>query len=122
MKSLPKVVRTEVLQRNIPDDRSVKDRTSCEKTLHLGHKDDIVKMVQMEGAKGIMTRGPTCMKGQPNRAEMGLGRSAQASRPGPSPRWFGPPFLECEYVSTLNTWRRHHSQKEIHSPERSSTI
>jgi hypothetical protein len=73
------------------------------------------------GGKCIMTRGPTCAKGRPNRAEMGLRRSAQASRPGPSPRRFGPPFLEREDESTLNKWRRHHSQGESHSPERPST-
>jgi hypothetical protein len=33
-------------------------------------------MVQMEGAKCIMTRGPMCAKGQLNQARMGLGRLA----------------------------------------------
>jgi hypothetical protein len=99
----------------------VKDQTSCEKTLHLRREDDIVKMVQMEGAKCIMTRGPTCVKGRPNQVKMGLGRSAQAAQPGPSPRRFGPPFLEREDESTLNTWRRRYSQKESHSPKRPST-
>jgi hypothetical protein len=98
----------------------VKDRTSCEKILHLGREDDIVKMVQMEGGKCIMTRGPTCAKGRPNRAEMGLGRSAQAGRSSPFQGRFGPPFLEHEDVSTLSTWR-HHSQGESHSPQRPST-
>jgi hypothetical protein len=72
MKSLPKVARTEVLQRNIPEDWSVKDRTSCKENLHLGWKDDIVKIVQVEGAKCINTWGPTGVKGRPNRVEMGL--------------------------------------------------
>jgi hypothetical protein len=76
MKSLPKVARPEVLQRNILEDGSVKDRTSCEKNLHLEREDDIFKMVQMEGVKCIMTRGPTCAKGRSNWARMGLGRSA----------------------------------------------
>jgi hypothetical protein len=60
-------------------------------------------------------------KGRPNRARMGLGQSAQASRPGPFRGQFGPPFLEREDVSTLSTWRRRHSQGESHSPERPST-
>jgi hypothetical protein len=45
MKSLPMVARTEVLQRNIPEDRSVKDRISCKENLHLGREDDIIKIV-----------------------------------------------------------------------------
>jgi hypothetical protein len=45
MKSLPMVARTEVLRRNIPEDWSVKDRTSCKENLHLGCKDDIIKIV-----------------------------------------------------------------------------
>jgi hypothetical protein len=28
-----------------------------------------------------------------------------------------PPFLEREDPSTLSTWRHHHSQREIYSPE-----
>jgi hypothetical protein len=55
MKSLPMVARTEVLQRNTPGDSSVKDRTSCEENLHLGREDDIVKIMQVEGAKCIIT-------------------------------------------------------------------
>jgi hypothetical protein len=55
MKSLPMVVRTEVLQRNIPEDRSIKDRTSCKENLHLGREDEIVKIVQVEGTKCINT-------------------------------------------------------------------
>jgi hypothetical protein len=51
MKSLPMVARTEVLQRNIPEDGSVKDQTSCKENLHLGREDDIVKIVQVEGGK-----------------------------------------------------------------------
>jgi hypothetical protein len=53
MKSLPKVARTEVLRRSTPEDCSVKDRTSCAKNLHLGREDDIVKIMQVEGAKCI---------------------------------------------------------------------
>jgi hypothetical protein len=49
------VARTEVLQRNIPEDSSVKDRTSCKENLHLGREDDIIKIVQVEGAKCINT-------------------------------------------------------------------
>jgi hypothetical protein len=121
MKSLPKVARIEVLQRNILEDWSVKDWTSCEKTLHLGHEYDIVKMVQLEGAKCKLSRGPTCVKGRPNRAKMGLGRSTQGGRPDPFRRRFGPSFLELEDDTTLSTWRRRHSQRESHSLERSST-
>jgi hypothetical protein len=53
MKSLPMVARTEVLQRNTPEDSSVKDWTSCKENLHLRCKDDIVKIVQVEGEKFI---------------------------------------------------------------------
>jgi hypothetical protein len=53
MKSLPMVARTGVLQRNIPEDLSIKDRTSCKENLHLGCEDDIVKIVQVEGVKCI---------------------------------------------------------------------
>jgi hypothetical protein len=83
MKSLPMVARIEVLRRNTPGDWSVKDRTSCTENLHLGREDDIVKIMQVEGAKCINAWGPTGAKGRLNRAEMGLGRSAQAGRPSP---------------------------------------
>jgi hypothetical protein len=55
MKSLPMVARTEVLRRNTPGDLSVQDRTSCMENLHLGREDDIVKIMQVEGAKCIIT-------------------------------------------------------------------
>jgi hypothetical protein len=55
MKSLPMVARTEVLRRNTPGDQSVKDQTSCAENLHLGREDDIVKIMQVEGAKCIIT-------------------------------------------------------------------
>jgi hypothetical protein len=42
-----------------------------------GREDDIVKIMQVEGAKYIITRGPTGAKGRPNRAEVGPGRPAQ---------------------------------------------
>jgi hypothetical protein len=116
IKSLPMVARTEVLRRNTPGDWSVKDRTSCTKNLHLGREDDIVKIMQAEGAKCIITWGPTGEKGWPNRAEMGLGRSAQAGRPSPLPASVRPPFLAPEGSSTLKSWRRHHLQRrESHS-------
>jgi hypothetical protein len=51
MKSLPKVAMAEVLQRNIPTDWNVKDRTSCEKTLYLGREDDVAEMMQLKGGK-----------------------------------------------------------------------
>jgi hypothetical protein len=101
MKSLPMVARTEVLQGNTPGDWSVKDRTSCEENLHLGRGDDIVKIMQVEGAKCIITWGPTGAKGWP--------RSAQAGQPSPL-RWpVWPPFLAPEGFSTLKPWRRRHS-------------
>jgi hypothetical protein len=92
MKSLLIVARIEVLRRNTPGDWSVKDRTSCAENLHLGREDDIVKIMQVEGAKCIITRGPTRAKGWPNRAKMGLGRSAQAGRPSPLRGSVWPPF------------------------------
>jgi hypothetical protein len=74
--------------------------------LHLGREDDIVKIMQVEGAKCKITRGPTGAKGRPNRAEMGLGSEGR----------FGPPFLAPEGSSTLSTWRRRHSrERENHS-------
>jgi hypothetical protein len=44
------------------------------------------------GAKCIITWGTTGAKGRPNRAEMGLGRSAQAGRPSPLRGSVRPPF------------------------------
>jgi hypothetical protein len=41
--------------RNTPGDESVKVRTSCVENLHLGLEDDIVKIMQVEGAKCITT-------------------------------------------------------------------
>jgi hypothetical protein len=92
MKSLPMVARTEVLRRNTPGDWSVKDRTSCTDDLHLGREDDIVKIMQVEATKCIITWGPTRAKGHPNRAKMGLGRSAQGGRPSPLQASVRPPF------------------------------
>jgi hypothetical protein len=115
IKSLPMMARTEVLRRNTPGDWSVKDRTSCAENLHLGREDDIVKIMQVEWAKCIITWGPTAAKGRSNRAEMGLDRSAQAGRPSPLRGSVRPPFLAPEGSSTLKPWRRHHSQRESHS-------
>jgi hypothetical protein len=92
IKSLPIVARTEVLRRNTPGDWRVKDRTSCAENLHLGREDDIVKIMQVEGAKCITTWGPTGAKGRSNQAEMGLGRSAQVGRPRPLRGSVRPPF------------------------------
>jgi hypothetical protein len=39
--------------RNTPGDWSVKDRTSCEENLHLEREDNIIKIIQVEGAKYI---------------------------------------------------------------------
>jgi hypothetical protein len=78
--------------RNTPGDWSVKDRTSCAENLHLGREDDIVKIMQVEGAKCIISWGHTGAKGRPNRAEVGPGRSAQAGRPSPLPWPVRPPF------------------------------
>jgi hypothetical protein len=104
MKSLPKVARTEVLQRNIPKDWCIKDRTLCEKTLYLVREDDIAKMMQLKGVKCKMSKGPAGAKGRPNWVGMDLVRSAQAGWPGPFPWWFGPPFIEREDDATLSTW------------------
>jgi hypothetical protein len=101
MKSLPKVARTKVLQRNIPEDRCIKDRTSCKENLHLGRKDDIIKMVQVEEAKCINTWETTGAKGRPNRARMGLAHSGGR---------FGFLFLTPEDPSTLSCWKCYHSQ------------
>jgi hypothetical protein len=111
MKSLPMVARTEVLRRNTPGDWSVKDRTSCTENLHLGREDDIVKIMKVEGAKCIITWGPTGAKGRPNRAEMGLDRSAQAGPPSPLLVSVRPPFLALEGSSTLKPWMRRHSEE-----------
>jgi hypothetical protein len=72
-----------------PGDWNAKDRTSCEENHHLGREDDIIKIMQVEGSKSIITWGPTGAKGRPNRAEVGPGRPAQAGRPW-WPVW--PPF------------------------------
>jgi hypothetical protein len=97
MKSLPKVARTEVLQRNIPEDWSVKDWTSCKENLHLGRKDDIIKIVQVEGAKCINTWRPN-WAGRPKPA--GLAHLGVSSAP-----------FSCTRRSfNLSLWRRHHSQ------------
>jgi hypothetical protein len=97
MKLLPMVARTEELQRNIPEDWSVKDRISCKENLHLGREDNIVKIVQMEGAKCINTWEPTVAKGRSN-------------RPGPLQGSVRPPFLAPEDPSTLSSWRCRHTQ------------
>jgi hypothetical protein len=99
-----------VLQRNIPEDWSVKYRTSCKENLHLGREDDIAKIAQMEGVKCIITWGPTNAKGWPSLAGMGLGRSSQAGRPGLVPGLVRPPFLAPEGSSTLSPWKRRHSR------------
>jgi hypothetical protein len=83
---------------------------SCTENLHIGREDDIIKMVQVKGAKCIITRGPTGAKGRPSRAGMGLGRSAQAGRPDPLRVSVRPPFLALEGSSTLSPWRHCHSQ------------
>jgi hypothetical protein len=54
-----------------------------------------------------MREGAT-KSGRNGARQVGPGRSAW-----PIPCQFGPPFLECEDVSTLCTWRRHHSQGEM---------
>jgi hypothetical protein len=64
--------------------------------------------MQVEGAKCINARGPTGAKGRPNRAEVGLGRSACLAHSGGR---FVPPFLAPEGSSTLKPWRHHHSQR-----------
>jgi hypothetical protein len=110
-KSVPMVERIEVLQRNIPEDWSIKDRISCKENLHLGCEDDIIKIVQMEGAKCINTWGPTREKGRTNWARMGLGRSAQVGRPDPLWRSVRPSF-SCTWSSfNPKSWRHRHSKE-----------
>jgi hypothetical protein len=111
MKSLPMVARIEVLRRHTPGDWSVNDRTSCTENLHLGRKDDIIKIMQVEGAKCIITWRPMEAKGRPNRAEMGLGRSVQAGRPSPLLASVRPHFLAPEGSSTLKPLRHRHTQE-----------
>jgi hypothetical protein len=126
MESLPMVARTEVLQGNTPGDWGVKDRTSCAENLHLGREDDIVKIMQVEGAKCIITWGPTGAKGRPNRAELVLGWSAQAGRPSPVPTSVRPPFPCTRRIFNPKTLeappfdgRESHSHQEaIHKLER----
>jgi hypothetical protein len=109
MKSLPMVARTEVLRRNTPGDWSVKDRTSCAENLHLGCEDDIVKIMQVEGAKCIITWGPAGAKGRPNQPSWAWAGRPKPAGPAHSGGRFDPPFLAPEGSSTLNPWRHHHS-------------
>jgi hypothetical protein len=74
------VARSEVLQRNIPKDWSIKDWTSCKKTLYLERKDDVAKMMQVKWAKCKMARGPTRVRRDDR---TGL-KWAWASRPRPA--------------------------------------
>jgi hypothetical protein len=63
LQSLVRVHELDKITSNGGKDRSVtkehprglkrKRRTSCTENLHLGHKDDIVKIMQVEGAKCI---------------------------------------------------------------------
>jgi hypothetical protein len=121
MKSLPMVLRTEVLRRNTPGNWSVKDRTSCTENLHLGREDDIVKIMQVEGAKCINAWGPTGAKGRPNRAEVGPGRPAQPTPGVGSPplpctgRIFNPKALEAPPFSE---GKIHLHQEAIHKLEK----
>jgi predicted FMN-binding regulatory protein PaiB len=65
LRSLVRVHELDEITSNGGEDRSVtkehprglkrKDRTSCTENLHLGREDDIVKMVQVDGAKCIIT-------------------------------------------------------------------
>jgi hypothetical protein len=88
-----------------------KDRTSCEKTPYLKRGDDVAKIMQLKGFKSKMMRGPTWKKGRPNRAKVGLGRSAQAIRPTHFLASVRPPFLEREDDATLSHCGLHHSQR-----------
>jgi hypothetical protein len=121
MKSLPMVARTELLWRNILEDWSVKDRTSCKENHHLGHEDDIVKIVQMEGAKCINIWGPTGAKGRPSRAGMGLGRPAwPTSRIGSASLFLHPKDLQPNVWggATIRIGERHSHWEAIHKLER----
>jgi predicted FMN-binding regulatory protein PaiB len=73
LRSLVRVHELDEITSNGGEDRSVtkkhprglkrKRPTSCTENLHLGREDDIVKMVQVEGAKCIITQGLTGVKG-----------------------------------------------------------
>jgi hypothetical protein len=115
MKSLLMVARIEVSRRNTPGDWNIKDRTSCTENLHLGREDDIVKIMQVEGAKCIKAWEPTGAKGRPNRAEVGLGRSTQAGRPGPLPTSVRPPFPCTRRIFNPKSLEARPFTKESHS-------
>jgi hypothetical protein len=91
--------------------RSKAYRTSCEKTPYLKRGDDVAKIMQLKGFKSKMMRGPMWKKGRPNRAKVGLGRSAQAIRPTHFLASVRPPFLEREDDATLSHCGLHHSQR-----------
>jgi hypothetical protein len=93
------VARTKVLQRNTPRDSSVKDRTSCTENIHLGREDDIVKMVQVEGAKCINTwthesEGAT-EPGRDGPGQVGPSQPAWPSSSVGSALSYGPPWAHC---------------------------
>jgi hypothetical protein len=91
--------------RNTPGNWSVKDRTSYAKNLHLGREDDIVKIMQVEGAKCINHLRTHRSEGVTEPGRDGPGPVGPA-HPGGR---FAPPFLAPEGSSTLKPWRRRHS-------------
>jgi hypothetical protein len=94
----PKVDKDQSATKEHPWGLKCKDWTSCEKIPYLGREDDVAKMMQLKESKCKMAREPTWRKGQPNWAEVSLGRSAQASQPGQFQRRFGPLFLRVKMM------------------------
>jgi hypothetical protein len=108
-----------VRRRNTPGDWSVKDRTSCTKNLHLGREDDIIKIMQMEGTKCIITWGPRERRGYGTGsgwAWAGWSKPASLAHSGGR---FDPSFLAPEGSSTQKSWMHRHSQGESHSHQES---
>jgi hypothetical protein len=80
---------------------------------YLGHEDDIVKIMQIEGAKCIITLRTHGSKGATE-----LGRDGPRPAGPVRPAWptpgvgsAPPPFLAPEESSTLKSLRRRHSQR-----------
>jgi hypothetical protein len=87
-----------------------KDRTSCEKTPYLDHRDDDAKMTQMNGHKSKMSRWAAGRKMVPNRVKNSLGQPAWSDRPNTFSCWFGLPFdlAPPRSISSSCLWRPLH--------------
>jgi hypothetical protein len=79
-------------------------------------EDDSVKIMQVEGAKCIITWGPTGAKGRWTGPRWAWAGRPRPEGPAHSGGRFDPPFLAPEGSSTLKPWRRRHSRHgESHS-------